>query len=170
VARPADLTPVARVFYYYQRAGNIGAAEQALADFEARRDNATRTADELFTLASLYDKTRNYNEVLRYDASIYSLPGARPADVEEALANIIDTLFTAPEQPLRFGSGVSPSPDATLGSPPGFLNGVLSLVQLDLAVRPLRAGAGVNGLIIPRGRADLLTLFGPAFRIRRDGP
>ena len=129
-ARPADLTPVARVFYYYQRAGNVSAAEQALVDFEARRDNATRTADELFTLARLYEKTRNGNEALRYYASIYSLPGAGPADVEQALAAITDTLFTAPEQPLRFGSGdLSFYRDiATLDRGPGFLNGVLSLV------------------------------------------
>jgi tetratricopeptide (TPR) repeat protein len=129
-AHPADLTPVARVFYYYQRAGNVGAAEQSLADFEARRENATRTADELFTLARLYEKTRNYNEAIRYDSSIYSLPGASPGDVERALASIISTLFAAPEQPLRFGSGdLSLYRDvATLDRYPGFLNGVLSLL------------------------------------------
>ena len=129
-ARPADLTPVARVFYYYQRAGNVGAAEQVLADFEARRDTATRTADELFTLARLYEKTRNYNEALRYHASTYSLPGASPADVEQALASIIETLFAAPEQPLRFGSSdLSFYRDiATIDRDPGFLNGVLSLL------------------------------------------
>ena len=52
------------MFYYYQRAGNVAAAEQALADFEARRDNAARTAEELLTLARLYEKTRNDNEAL----------------------------------------------------------------------------------------------------------
>ncbi len=129
-ARPADLTAAARLFYYYQRAGNVGAAEQALADFETRRESATRTADELFTLARLYERTRNYNEALRYHASIYSLPGASAADVEQALASVIEMLFTAPEQPLRFGSGdLSFYRDiATLDRSPGFLNGVLSLL------------------------------------------
>jgi Flp pilus assembly protein TadD len=166
-ARPADLTPVARVFYYYRRAGNVGAAEQALADFEARRDNATRTADELFTLARLYGKTRNYNEALRYDASIYSLPGASPADVERALANIIDTLFTAPEQPLRFGSGdLSFYRDiATLDRYPGFLNGVLSL--LFNSASPSSRYAEEQASAVPyfhRARAaDLVTLFETRF-------
>ena len=129
-SRPADLTPVARVFYYYQRSGNVAAAERALSEFETRRGNATRTADELFTLARLYEKTRNYNEALRYYASIYSLPTASPSDAEQALASIIDTLFIAPEQPLRFGSGdLSFYRDiATLDRGPGFLNGVLSLL------------------------------------------
>ena len=77
-----------------------------------------------------YEQTRNYNEALRYYASIYSLPGASPADVEQALASIIDTLFTTAEQPLRFGSGdLSFYRDvATFDRYPGLLNGVLSLV------------------------------------------
>ena len=50
-AHPDDITPVARIQNYYQRAGNVTAAEQALADFEARRENQPRTAEELFTLA-----------------------------------------------------------------------------------------------------------------------
>ncbi len=129
-AHPADLTPVARVFYYYHRAGNVGAAEYALAEFEARREKMPRTAEELFTLAGLYEQTRNHNEAIRYYASIYSLPGASATDVEQALVRIIDTLLRAPEQPLRFGnSDLSFYRDiATLDRGPGFLNGVLSLV------------------------------------------
>lgn len=129
-ARPADITPVARIFYYYQRSGNVTAAEHVLSEFEARREKMPRTADELFTLAGLYERTRNYNEALRYYASIYSLPGASAADVEQALVRIIDTLLTAPEQPLRFGSSdLSFYRDiATLDRGPGFLNGVLSLL------------------------------------------
>jgi tetratricopeptide (TPR) repeat protein len=166
-ARPADLTPVARVFYYYQRAGNVGAAEQSLADFETRRDRATRTADELFTLASLYERTRNYNEALRYHSSIYSLPGASPADVERALASIIDILFTAPEQPLRFGSGdLSFYRDiATLDRYPGFLNGVLSLLfnSASPASQYAREQAPATSYF-HRGRAaDLVGLFETRF-------
>ena len=166
-ARPADLTPVARVFYYYQRAGNVGAAEQALADFEARRDNATRTADELFTLARLYEETRNYNEALRYHASIYSLPGASPADVEQALASIIDTLFTAPEQPLRFGSGdLSFYRDiATIDRYPGFLNGILSLLFNSASPSGQYAQQQASAAsYFHRGRAaDLVGLFDTRF-------
>ncbi len=166
-ARPTDLAPVARVFYYYQRAGNIAAAEQALADFEARRASAPRTAEELFTLARLYERTRNYNEALRYDSSIYSLPGARPADVERALASIIDTLLTAPEQPLRFGAGdLSYYRDiATLDRYPGFLNGVLSLLFNSASPRGQYARQeAVAQSYFHRGRAaDLLALFETRF-------
>ena len=166
-ARPTDLAPVARVFYYYQRADNIAAAEQALADFEARRARAPRTAEELFTLARLYETTRNYNEALRYDSSIYSLPGARPADVERALASIIDTLLTAPEQPLRFGAGdLSYYRDiATLDRYPGFLNGVLSLLFNSASPRSQYARQeGAAQSYFHRGRAaDLLALFETRF-------
>ena len=166
-ARPADLTPVARVFYYHQRAGNVGAAEQALADFEARRDNATRSADELFTLARLYEETRNYNEALRYHASLYSLPGASPADVEQALASIIDILFTAPEQPLRFGSGdLSFYRDiATIDRYPGFLNGILSLLFNSASPSGQYAQQQASAAsYFHRGRAaDLVGLFDTRF-------
>ena len=47
-----------------------------LADFEARREDAARTADELFTLAGLYQRTRNDNEALRYYSAIHTLPWA----------------------------------------------------------------------------------------------
>ena len=166
-ARPADLTPVARVFYYYQRAGNIGAAEQALADFEGRRDSAQRTADELFTLAHLYEKTRNGNEALRYYSSIYSMPDAGDAAAEQALASIIGTLFAVPEQPLRFGSGdLSFYRDiATLDRYPGFLNGVLSLLFNSASPRFQYAQQETKATsYFHRARAaDLLGLFETRF-------
>ena len=166
-ARPADLTPVARVFYYYRRAGNVAAAEQALADFEARRENATRSAGELFTLARLYEITRNYNEALRYHASIYSLPGASPADVERSLAGIIDILFAAPEQALRFGSGdFSFYRDiATLDRGPGFLNGVLSLLfnSAEPESRHAAQEAGATSYFHRARAADLVGLFETRF-------
>ncbi len=166
-AHPDDVTPVARVFYYYHRAGNIAAAELALSDFDARRENATRSADELFTLAQLYEKARNHNEALRYYAAIYSLPGASAADVEHALASIIETLFAAPEQPLQFGSGdLSFYRDiATLDRSPGFLNGLLSLLfnsasPGDQFARQEAASASY----FHRARAaDLLALFDTRF-------
>jgi cellulose synthase operon protein C len=166
-ARPADLGPAARVFYYYQRAGSIASAEQALADFEARRDGATRTADELFTLARLYERTRNFNEAIRYYASIESLPGASPADVERALAAIVDTLFSAPEQPLRFGSGdLSFYRDvATLDRYPGFLNGVLSLLFNSTSPSGRYANEQTSSVsYFHRARAaDLVALFEARF-------
>jgi len=166
-ARPADLSPVARIFYYYQRAGNVAAAEQALADFEGRRESATRTADELSTLARLYERTRNYNEAIRYDASIYSLPGAAQADVEQALARIIDTLLSTPEQPLRFGSGdLSFYRDvATLDRSPGFLNGVLSLLFNSASPAGRYAGEEMTAsAYFHRARAaDLVALFETRF-------
>jgi Flp pilus assembly protein TadD len=166
-ARPADVTPVARLFYYYYRAGNVAAAEQALADFEARRENATRPADELFTLAKLYEKTRNGNEAVRYYCAIYGLPAASAADTERALASIIETLFAAPEQPLRLGSGdLSFYRDiATLDRYPGFLNGALSLLFNSASPREQYAreeSAAVS--YFHRGRAaDLLALFETRF-------
>jgi tetratricopeptide (TPR) repeat protein len=166
-ARPDDLGPAARVYYYYQRAGNVGSAEQSLADFEARRENAVRSADELLTLARLYEKTRNYNQALRYDSAIYTLPGATAADVEQALASIIETLFAAPEQPLRFGSGdLSFYRDiATLDPYPGFLNGLLSLLFNSTSPRDRFANEeAASASYFHRGRAaDLLTLFDTRF-------
>jgi tetratricopeptide (TPR) repeat protein len=166
-ARPDDLGPVARVFYYYQRAGNVGAAEQVLADFDARRENAPRSAAELLTLARLYEKTRNHNQALRNYSAIYNLPGATAADVEQALASIIETLFAAPEQPLRFGSGdLSFYRDiATLDPYPGFLNGLLSLLFNSTSPRNQFAiEEAASGSYFHRGRAaDLLTLFDTRF-------
>jgi tetratricopeptide (TPR) repeat protein len=166
-AHPDDLTPAARLFYYYHRAGNIGAAEQALADFEARREHAARTADELFTLAQLYEHTRNFNEALRYYASIYSLPGAAPADVERAMAAIIETLFAVPEQPLRLGSGdLSFYRDvATLDRGPGVFNGVLSLLfnsESPAALYSQEDSTATSYFHRARG-ADLLTTFEARF-------
>src|SRR5205823_2597368 len=161
--RPADVTPVARLFHYYSRAGNVAAAEQALADFEARRENATRPADELFTLAKLYEKTRNGNEAVRYYSAIYSLPTASAADMERALASIIETLFARPEQSLRFGSGdLSFYRDiATLDRYPGFLNGALSLLFNSASPREQYASEEAAAVsYFHRGRAaDLLALF-----------
>jgi cellulose synthase operon protein C len=166
-ARPADLTPVARVFYYHLRTGNVRASEQALSEFEVRREAAPRTAAELFTLARLYEKTRNYNEALRYYAAIYTLEGASPADVEQALVSIIDTLFTAPEQPLRFGSGdLSFYRDiATLDRYPGFLNGVLSLLfnSTSRSSEYARQEASATSYFHRTRAADLVTLFESRF-------
>ncbi|MGH9668788.1 MAG: hypothetical protein ACRD3A_01575, partial [Terriglobales bacterium] len=87
-------------------------------------------ADELLTLARLFEGVQDNNEAIRHYYALYSLPSADPASTERALAGIINILFTAPEQPLRFGSGdLSLYRDiATLDPYPGFLNGILSLL------------------------------------------
>ena len=131
-ARPDDLAPVARVFYYYQRAGNVGAAEQALADFEARRGRARRDRrTSCLTLARLYEKTRNHNEALRYYSAIYSLPGRERrrcrAGAREHHRDAVRRAGAAAAVRQR-RSLVLPRHRARSIRYPGFLNGVLSLL------------------------------------------
>src|SRR5262249_45743663 len=59
--------------------------------------------------------------------ALYRMGGATE---ETALSSLARLLFSAPEQPIRFGSGnLSMYRDvATMDPHPGFLNGVLSLV------------------------------------------
>jgi len=61
---------------------------------------------------------------------VHGLDDTLQFELRAKLPSSIDTLFTAPEQPLRFGSGdLSFYRDiATLDRYPGFLNGVLSLL------------------------------------------
>ncbi len=127
-AKPLDLAPAARLFYYYQQQGNAGAAERALLEFKQRKEarKAAYTADELTTLGELFEGLRNYDEAARCYYAVYSLPGA----AENALAALAGVLLTAPEQPIQFGTGdLSMYRDiATMDSYPGFLNGLLSLI------------------------------------------
>jgi tetratricopeptide (TPR) repeat protein/Flp pilus assembly protein TadD len=131
-ANPEDLNSATRLFYYYQQQGNLEAARRVLVEFRLRKEsrNSAWKADELLTLARLYEGVQDSNEAIRHYYALYSLPGADPASTEKALAGIIDILFTAPEQPLRFGSGdLSLYRDiATLDPYPGFLNSILSLL------------------------------------------
>ena len=131
-ANPEDLNAAARLFYYYQQQGNLEAARRILVEFRLRKESrhSAWKADELLTLARLFEGVQDSNEAIRHYYALYSLSGADAASTEKALAGIINILFTAPEQPLRFGSGdLSLYKDiATLDPYPGFLNGILSLL------------------------------------------
>jgi len=129
--KPTDLAAATRVFYYYQQQG-APTAQRALLEYRQRKasQKSAFTADELLTLAQLFEGVSNYDEAARSYYALYSIPGAAPAMQEKALAGIANLLLTAPEQPMRFGAGdLSLYSDiAQIDTGPGFLNGILSLV------------------------------------------
>lgn len=164
-ANPEDLNSAARLFYYYQQQGNLEAARRVLVEFRLRKESRQSAwkADELLTLARLFEGVQDSNEAIRHYCALYSLPGADAASTEKALAGIINILFTAPEQPLRFGSGdLSLYRDiATLDPYPGFLNGILSLL-LNSAAPAQQFAQEENNSIAYFHRlraAELLALF-----------
>jgi cellulose synthase operon protein C len=130
-AQPTDIGAAARVFYYYQQQGSP-VAQRALLEYRQRKESkkAAFTADELLTLAKLFEGVNNYNEAARGYYALYSVPSAPPPLQEKALAGIANLLLTAPEQPIRLGAGdFSLYKDiAQLDPGPGFLNGILSLL------------------------------------------
>src|ERR1019366_10616274 len=87
-------------------------------------------ADELQTLAQLFEGLPAVNEAARLYYGLYSVPPAGGAQADRALNGLANLLLTAPEQPIQFGSGdLSFYKDiATLDTSPGFLNGILSLL------------------------------------------
>ncbi|HKS95522.1 MAG TPA: hypothetical protein VJV74_05240, partial [Terriglobia bacterium] len=89
-AHPEDVTAAARLFYYYQQQGNIPEAERALIEYRLRieRNRSTWTAQQLWTLAQLFEGIHNYNEAARAYYALYSLPGVEPADAEKSLAGL----------------------------------------------------------------------------------
>jgi hypothetical protein len=129
---PTDLSGAARLFYYYQQQGNLPEAKRALVEFRQRKDarQSGWSAAELWTLGRLMEEVHDYDEAARNYHAIYALAGATPADRERSLAALAQLLFTAPEQPIRFGAGdLSFYKDiATMDPHPGFLNGILSLL------------------------------------------
>ncbi|MEO7144855.1 MAG: hypothetical protein ABI165_15250, partial [Bryobacteraceae bacterium] len=131
-ANPGDLNAAARIFYYYQQQANVPAARRALVEFRQRKERSgvAWTADELFTLAQLFEGIHDYDEAAREYYALYSLSGNDAAAAERGLGGLARLLFDAPEQPIHFGSGdLSFYRDiATLDPGPGFLNGILSLV------------------------------------------
>jgi hypothetical protein len=142
-ANPTDLASAARLFYYWQQQNNLPMAERALAEFrqrkELRRSGQTTqqtnwTADELLTLARLFEEAHDYDEAARNYYALYSLGsiGAQGNDAvaENALGSMALMILNAPEQPMHFGSGnLSLYRDvASMDPHPGFLNGVLSLL------------------------------------------
>ena len=128
LANPEDLLPVARLYYYHRRQNNVAGGVRALVEYLNRKKNWR--ADELAPLATLFEQSQQWNDAARCWYALYSLPGAAPADHEQALAGIAHILLTAPEQPVQFGAGdLSYYKDiATMDPYPGFLNGILSLL------------------------------------------
>ncbi len=128
---PQDLKATARIFYYYQQQGNTEAAQQVISDFRVHKDASKSlwTSQELYICARLSEEIHSYPESARYYFALYNskdLPSAQ----ETAIANLTSILLTAPETPIRLGSGeLSMYRDiATLDQGPGYLNGIVSLI------------------------------------------
>src|ERR1035441_9082094 len=131
-SNPADLNATARLFHYFRAQNNIPAARRALLEYRIAKESGRQpwTADELQTLAQLFEWLPDVNEAARLYYALYSVPPAGGAQAERALYGLANLLLTAPEQPIQFGSGdLSFYKDiATLDASPGFLNGMLSLL------------------------------------------
>ncbi|HJX84436.1 MAG TPA: hypothetical protein VJ723_08850, partial [Candidatus Angelobacter sp.] len=129
---PDDLNSAARIFYYYQQQGNLDAAQQAITEYRLKKDarKAPWTSQELYTFARLLEAVHFYPEAARYYFALYNSSGNDASTQEKALTGLANILLTAPEQPVRFGSGdISMYKDiATMDSGPGYLNGILSLL------------------------------------------
>jgi cellulose synthase operon protein C len=130
-ANPEDLNATARIFYYYQQQGKLDAAQQAMAAFRVHKDarKSAWTAQELYVCARLLEDVHNYPESARYYFALYNSKGMNDAQ-ELAISGLANLLLTAPETPIRIGTGeLSMYKDiATLDQGPGYLNGILSLI------------------------------------------
>jgi predicted Zn-dependent protease len=166
---PDDLRAAAEQFFCLRKLGNEPAARRVLVDFRLRKEarHATWTADELATLARLFEDAKDPNECVRHYYALYSLPGAPASAREQALAGIADALLTSPEEPIRFGSGdLSVYRDiATMDPYPGYLNGVLSLLLNSESPREsLAEQEKVSVAYFHRARAsELVALFDNQF-------
>src|ERR1017187_10049762 len=131
-SNPADLDATARLFHYFRAQNNIPAARRALLEYRIAKESGRQpwTADELQTMAQLFEWLPDVNEAACLYYALYSVPPAGGAAAERALNGLANLLLTAPEQPIQFGSGdLSFYKDiATLDTSPGFLNGILSLL------------------------------------------
>ena len=130
-ANPEDLSAMARIFYYYQQQGKLDAAQQAVADFRLHKEvsKSAWTSRELYICARLLEDIHSYPESARYYFALYNSKGPDNAQAQ-AIAGLADILLTAPETPIRFGSGeLSMYRDiANMDQGPGYLNGILSLI------------------------------------------
>ena len=130
-ANPEDLNAMARIFYYYQQQGKLDGARQAVADFGLHKEvsKSAWTSRELYICARLLEDIHFYPESARYYFALYNSKGSDNAQAQ-AIAGLADILLTAPETPVRFGSGeLSMYRDiATMDQGPGYLNGILSLL------------------------------------------
>jgi tetratricopeptide (TPR) repeat protein len=131
VANPLDLNATARIFYYYQQQGNVEAAQQTIADLRLHKDanKSSWRSQEIYICARLLEDIHAYPESARYYFALYNSKELSNAQ-EISIAGLTSILLTAPETPIRFGSGeLSMYRDiATLDQGPGYLNGILSLI------------------------------------------
>ena len=130
-ANPEDLNAMARVFYYYQQQGKLDAAQQTVTAFRLHKEarKSEWTGQELYVCARLLEDIHAYPESARYYFALYNSKGMNDAQ-ERALSALANLLLTAPESPIRLGSGeLSMYRDiATMDQGPGYLNGILSLI------------------------------------------
>ncbi|MGH9644709.1 MAG: tetratricopeptide repeat protein, partial [Terriglobales bacterium] len=168
LANPEDLTAAARLFYYYQQQGKIDAARQVIADFRSHKDSqhSAWTSRELFICARLLEDVHAYPEAARHYFGLFN--SKEMADAQEtAIAGLASILLTAPETPIRLGSGdLSMYRDiATMDQGPGYLNGILSLILN--TTRPTAQYAEEEQRAVPyfhRSRAaELLALLDARF-------
>jgi tetratricopeptide (TPR) repeat protein len=131
VANPEDLNATARTFYYYQQQGKTDVAQQAITDFRLHKEahKSPWTSQELYVCARLLEDIHAFPESARYYFALYKSNGMPDAQ-EKAIAGLTSLLLTAPETPMRLGSGeLSMYRDiATMDQGPGYLNGILSLI------------------------------------------
>jgi hypothetical protein len=131
-ANPTDLASAARIFHYWKQQGNSGAAERALVEFRQRKESkrSAWTAEELSTLAQLYEGSHNYDEAARNYYALYNVGRNDDKVAAAALGSLARLMLSAPEQAIRFGSGnLTLYRDVgTMDPHPGFLNGALSLL------------------------------------------
>jgi tetratricopeptide (TPR) repeat protein len=131
LANPEDLNATARMFYYYQQQGKSEVARQTIADFSLHKEarKSEWSSQELFTCARLLEDIHAYPESARYYFALYNSKGM-PEAQEVAISGLTSILLTAPEMPIRIGSGdLSMYRDiATMDQGPGYLNGILSLI------------------------------------------
>jgi tetratricopeptide (TPR) repeat protein len=132
-ADPGDLNATARLFYYYQQQGKLDAAQQTITAFRLHKEAARSEwrAQQLYVCARLLEDIHAYPESARYYFALYNSKGTTDVDAQEqALAGLTSLLLTAPESPIRLGSGeLSIYRDiATMDAGPGYLNGILSLI------------------------------------------
>jgi predicted Zn-dependent protease len=130
-ANSTDLRATARIFYYYQQQGKLDTAQQAITTLRLHKETANSpwTPQELYICGRLLEDIHAYPEAARYYFALYSSKGAHDSQ-ERALSRLTDLLLTAPETPIRLGTGeLSLYKDiATMDQGPGYLNGILSLI------------------------------------------
>lgn len=138
-ANPDDLNAMARVFFYYQQQGKLDVAQQTINEYRLNKEQrkASWKSEEVYTLARLLEDIHAYAESARYYYALYNTTDAQDAK-ERALAGMINLLVTAPEQPIRLGSGeLSMYRDiGTMDPGPGYFNGILSLWMNTVALGP----------------------------------